>query len=232
MSSVAARWNLSPVVTRVAPFCVFAVFILAKEIYSHLSGDIGIRAYILVYTMQVTLAACAAAALYKSYDEIVWSELQNVKHLLLSTAAAVVVFGVWVTFGQHLLVMGSVQSPDLSEIQPDTFRFSFLALRFIGAVAVVPIIEELFWRSFLLRYFVNDNFTTVSMGHFTWFSFGCVSLLFGLEHTFVFSGIVAGCVYNLLMYRTKSLSHCIYSHALTNLFLSVYVLYTGAWSFW
>jgi len=232
MNNTVSISRSSPVVPRIAPFCIFAAFILSKEIHSALAGEIGLNAFLIIYMLQIALVSVTIYIFYRQYSEIVWNDLLNFKHVMLSTAAAILVFVVWVTFGQHLLVMGSTQSPDLSGIQPDALRFSFIAIRLIGAVIVVPVMEELFWRSFLLRYFVDANFSSVSIGQFTLFSFVCVSLLFGFEHTFVFSGIVAGCAYNLLLYRTKSLSQCIYAHALTNLLLSGYVLYTGEWYFW
>ncbi|MGA7827253.1 MAG: CPBP family glutamic-type intramembrane protease [Geobacteraceae bacterium] len=56
--------------------------------------------------------------------------------------------------------------------------------------------------------------------------------MFGLEHNLFLAGIMAGIAYNLLLYRTKSLSACILAHGLTNLALGIYVLQTGKWYFW
>jgi CAAX prenyl protease-like protein len=57
-------------------------------------------------------------------------------------------------------------------------------------------------------------------------------VLFGLEHNFILAGVMAGIAYNLLLYRTKSLAHCILAHAVTNLALAIYVITTGKWQFW
>ena len=54
------------------------------------------------------------------------------------------------------------------------------AIRIFGAVVVVPVMEELFWRSFLMRYIVTPQFTTVRLGTFTPLSFGATVVLFGL----------------------------------------------------
>ena len=45
---------------------------------------------------------------------------------------------------------------------------------------VVPVMEELFWRSFLLRYLVHPDFASVPLGSFTWGSFLVATALFGL----------------------------------------------------
>jgi len=232
MDDAAPAQKYSQMIPRIVPFCIFAAFILAKEVYSHVAGALPFEAFAVSYVLQVGMVAVSLFIYYGRYVEIAWAELRNAKDTLLSVGAALIVFGVWVTFGQHLLVFGSTNSPDFNAIQPEALRYSFMGVRLAGAVVVVPIMEELFWRSFAARYLVNEKFTSVPIGHFTLFSFAGTALLFGLEHTFVFSGIVAGCAYNLLLWRTRSLSQCIFSHALTNLLLSVYVLYTGNWQFW
>jgi hypothetical protein len=107
-----------------------------------------------------------------------------------------------------------------------------IAVRLIGAAVVVPVMEELFWRSFLMRYLINPNFRSVPMGAFTWFSFMGVAIMFGLEHHRVIVGIIAGLLYNLLLIRQKKLKGVILAHGVTNLGLGIYVLLTGNWLFW
>ncbi len=104
--------------------------------------------------------------------------------------------------------------------------------RFLGAVIVVPIVEELFWRSFALRWIIDENFTTVPIGAFTWFSFLVIVLGFGFEHHRWLVGLAAGVIYNGLLYYKKDLSACVLAHAVTNLLLGVYVLLTQQWNFW
>jgi len=58
------------------------------------------------------------------------------------------------------------------------------------------------------------------------------TVLFGFEHNLWLAGMMAGAAYNLILYYTKSISQCITAHAVTNLCLGSYVLYTGRWQFW
>jgi CAAX prenyl protease-like protein len=111
-------------------------------------------------------------------------------------------------------------------------RSVLIAFRIAGASLVVPLMEELFWRSFLLRYLIKTDFTTVAVGTFTWGSFAAVAVLFGLEHDFIIAGIMAGVAYNLLAVYTRSIAQCVLSHGVTNLVLGIYVLTTGKWQFW
>ena len=107
-----------------------------------------------------------------------------------------------------------------------------IAVRLIGAVVVVPIMEELFWRSFLLRYIINPDFNKVALGTFSWFSFAAVVILFGVEHHRVIQGMIAGVIYTILLIRQKNLRGCIIAHGVTNLGLGIYVLATQSWEFW
>ena len=105
----------------------------------------------------------------------------------------------------------------------------WIAVRMAGAVIVVPIMEELFWRGFLLRLFVGRYFEKVELGEFTWFSCFMVAGLFALAHPWYISAFVCALFYNWLLYKTKSIKACIVAHALTNLLLWVYILLFDAW---
>jgi CAAX prenyl protease-like protein len=124
-----------------------------------------------------------------------------------------------------------------SEFNPYTFGkgwivYTLIAFRLMGAAVVVPIFEELFWRSFALRWLIKEEFTSVPIGAFTWFSCTVIVLGFGFEHHRWFVGILAGILYNALLYYKKNVSDCIIAHAVTNLLLGIYVLVTQQWTFW
>jgi len=107
----------------------------------------------------------------------------------------------------------------------------WIAFRLLRMAVVVPVMEELFWRSFLIRYLINPHFKQVPIGAFSWLSFGATVLFFGAEHHLWVVGLIAGAIYNLLLYRTLSLFSCIVAHAVTNLVLGIYVLITHEWMY-
>jgi uncharacterized protein len=105
--------------------------------------------------------------------------------------------------------------------------------RAIRAVILVPIIEELFWRGWMMRWLVDANFTKVALGAFTPLAFGVTALLFASEHGAYWEvGLLAGLAYNWWMVRTRSLGDCILAHGVTNGLLSGYVLLKGQWQYW
>ncbi|MBD3290358.1 CAAX prenyl protease-related protein, partial [candidate division KSB1 bacterium] len=121
---------------------------------------------------------------------------------------------------------------DPTEVSHLPLRYLVIIFRVLGAALVVPIFEELFWRSFLARWIIQTDFKKVQIGYFTPLSFVIISLFFGIEHHRWLVGIAAGILYNWLLYKEKKLLPCIIAHLVTNLLLASYVLITSQWSYW
>jgi CAAX prenyl protease-like protein len=85
-----------------------------------------------------------------------------------------------------------------------------------------------------LRYLINEKFTEVPIGTFSWLSFGIVTVVFGFTHSRPdwVAALVTGALYNLVAYRTRSLTSCVVAHALTNLLLGAWIMATRQWGFW
>lgn len=109
-----------------------------------------------------------------------------------------------------------------------------IVTRIAVAITAVPIVEELFWRGFLLRAFIKwEDFDRVPLGAFTWFSLIGTALLSTVQHPDNWAvSIVLWIGWNALMVWKRSLACLMYTHALTNLLLYVYVVYRGDWIFW
>ncbi len=108
-----------------------------------------------------------------------------------------------------------------------------LLLRMFRAVAIVPVVEEMFWRGWLMRWLIRSDFTAVPLGTWSAQSFWCVAVLFALEHGPYWDvGLAAGALYNWWMLRTRSLGDLMISHAATNACLSAYVIWSGRWEYW
>ena len=107
-------------------------------------------------------------------------------------------------------------------------------LRMSVAVIAVPVVEELFWRAFLLRALIQWNdFERVPLGRFTWFSFVGTSLLSTLQHPDNWGvSILCWMVFNGVFYWTRSILCVVLLHGVTNLVLYAMVLRVRDWSFW
>ena len=226
------RYQISDTLARIIPFAGFMVFIGVEEALRFLRshGLVGFsdQSFYLLYPIKTVTAAFLLFWLYRRFFELNWRELGRLSDTLLSVLLGLVVFVLWInmdwSFGAPSPTKGVGFNPGL--------RYGLIFFRLAGAVLVVPLMEELFWRSFILRYLVDNDFMKIRIGHFTWFSCLVSAILFGLEHHLIFAGIMAGLAYNLLLYRTKSIVQCVLAHAVTNLALGVYVLVSGKWMFW
>ncbi len=157
------------------------------------------------------------------------------KRTVFTLLIAILVLFIWIS--PQMLFR---QPPRFTGFDPTIFKdrpalyWTDVTARFIRLAVVVPCMEEVFWRGFLLRYLVREDFESVPPNTFTWFSFGVVSAGFSLEHTRPDwpAALLTGALFNLVYYRTRSLSSCILAHAVANFLLGIYIMRTGQWGFW
>jgi len=204
----------------------FAIFILLTEISKHFPE----QAY-LFYSLKAVLVGGLLFFWRHIYQEL-WVKARW-RDLLLGVWVGLGVLAFWVGAEPLFPALGQARG-----FAPQEFGLGPLGtwvvvfFRLAGAVLVVPIMEELFWRSFLMRYLINKNFYEVPLGSYTHFSFWAVAVLFALEHFRIVPGLVAGVAYGGLLCLTKNLRVPILAHAVTNLGLGIYVLLTHQWQFW
>ncbi len=151
------------------------------------------------------------------------------------------VFALWIApdllfpgYRQGLLFSNSVVGHLHSSIQSSALRDPWvLAWRTIRAVIIVPVVEELFWRGWLMRWLISTDFRRVPLGAYSPFAFVVTALLFASEHGSYWDvGLLTGIIYNAWMVRSKSVASCILMHAVTNGLLSAYVIATAQWQYW
>jgi exosortase E/protease (VPEID-CTERM system) len=111
-------------------------------------------------------------------------------------------------------------------------RILWWSLRFLGAVTVVPIVEELAFRGFLQRRIMAEDFTTIEFTELKPLAVAGSALAFGVLHQNWVGGIVAGIAYSLAASRRGDLRDAMLAHAVTNLLLAIWTLGTGQWGLW
>jgi len=162
-------------------------------------------------------------------------------HWGASVLVGIAVFVIWIgpdllwpDYRSHWLFENPLTGAAASSISVRTrMSTTFLLFRVAGSAVVVPIIEELFWRAWLMRYLISRRFETLPLGAFTASAFWVSALLFASEHGPYWDvGLAAGVLYNWWMVRTRSIADCILAHATTNACLAAYVVYYGQWQYW
>jgi CAAX prenyl protease-like protein len=162
-------------------------------------------------------------------------------HWLGSALIGVVVFALWIApetvwpdYRQHWIFNNGLTGAPVSSV-PDVWRNlpMVLIFRAVRSVLLVPIIEELFWRGWLMRWLIATEFRRVPLGTYSRYAFWVTAVLFASVHGSYWEvGLVAGVIYNWWMVRTRSLGDCIMAHAVTNGLLSLYVVTQGQWQYW
>jgi len=219
--------------SRILPFASFMAFVGVEELARLMSaqGLLVLPSTFLyyLYPCKVICTTALLACFWGEYRELSWYWGKD-RLWPASCLLGLVTFLLWINMDWTLAGTSAGFNPQLLPSGP--IRLLLTMFRVGGAVLVVPLMEELFWRSFLLRYLINADFESVPLGKFTWGSFLVSSLLFGLEHHLFWAGVLAGALFSALLYRTRSLTQCVLAHTVTNLALAGYVLGTGRWEFW
>ncbi len=211
----------------IAPFAIFLLFLAAAP-QRFLSAQVEAPLWVLVLAIVCYLCWPRELSLRPRFP-------------VASFVVGLVVFVLWI--GPDVLVPGYRNSPLFSNsimghlhssMQPADLRSPWvLTWRTIRAVLIVPIVEELFWRAWLMRWLINPDFKKVALGAYTVISFWVTAALFSSEHGPYWDvGLLTGVIYNAWMIRTKSIADCILMHATTNAALSAYVLATSQWQYW
>lgn len=224
------------VLSRVLPFAAFMTCVGLEELFRFLlsHGFVSFSSTVFLYTYPVRMILVAGLLFYyrHHYTELQLVDLFKLPMLLLSVFFGGLVFFVWITLSDPVQ-MGLTKAPGYNPLLlPPLLQIPLICIRVFSAVVVVPVMEELFWRSFLIRYLINQDFKAVPLGQYTLSSFLITVIFFGFEHHLILAGMAAGFLYNLLLYRTKSLMQCVLAHGVTNMILACYVVYFHRWDLW
>lgn len=216
-----------PAVPYVAPFALF-IAILAVKSYLPVSES----AVYAIWTVAIGIA------LLWFSRHVLDFRLRNPLGTIL---IGVAVFLIWIGpdvlapgYHSHWLFQNRVTGQlSISITEAGRVDLVTVILRVVRAVALVPMVEELFWRAFLMRWLINPHFENVPLGKYAPGAFWITAFLFASEHGPYWDvGLAAGAIYNYWLIRTRSLGDVIWAHAITNGALSAYVILAHKWAYW
>jgi len=209
---------------RILPFLVYLLFIVVADLLTQAGA--GAAALRWLYPVKIAVVTCLLVVFLPQYEELKTSRPAP----LLALAAGVLVFVLWISLNARWMQVGS--SAGYDPRVDGALYWPLIAIRLAGAALVVPVMEELFWRSFLLRWIAAPAFQSVAPRTVGLKSFMLTMVLFGVEHNLWLAGMVAGAVYGLLYMRTGNLWNAILAHGVTNGVLGIWIIYTGNWTYW
>jgi CAAX prenyl protease-like protein len=220
-----------PVGARAIPFVVFVVLTFAQ-------GSVPSPGQYWLYLVKVLVAGWLLWVARRAIAELRWAISGE------AVVAGVAVFVMWVGLDALLIQIGfrgsypklnfggSAWNPVATFGAGTVAAWFFIGVRLIGSAVLVPMLEEVFFRSFLYRYVEKPDFLSVPLRHFSWRALLITSVIFGLEHREWLAGILAGLTYQALVLRKGRIGDAITAHAITNLLLGLWVVGKGAWQFW
>ena len=227
--AVAGASGSSPTFARILPFALYIAFLAAgPSLREALPAGWDDR---WLYALQIGLVIIALTWHARAYEEL-RALAPGRRDALVALAVGIAVFVLWIRLDSS----GPMQNEPGAGFDPRTpsgdIDWPLAGLRMIGAVAVVPIMEELFWRSFILRFIDSPDFLNLPPASASWRALAVSAVLFAVEHHQWLAGLVAGLAYGALYMRSRTLWSPILAHGATNLLLGIWVLITESWRFW
>lgn len=217
------QFSSSPEYPRIAPFFIFVLLTAGQ-------GQFGDASVYWVYLLKTLVGAWLVWEMWPFVAEMRWKVSGE------AVLMGVVVFVIWVGLDGYyprLSKLGNGWNPHDQFGDGSALAWFFVVVRVLGSSVVVPPIEEVFYRSFVYRYLVRQNFLTMNLGQFHGLSFFVTSAIFGLMHPDRWlAGVLCGLGYQWLVVRKNRLGDAMTAHAITNFLLGIWVAVRGDWSFW
>jgi uncharacterized protein len=218
----------SPIYARFVPFFIFCVITTAGALF-------GVDGKFWMYALKVFVGAWLIWEMRAFVPEMRWAVSWE------AIVVGILVFVMWVGFDPYYPMNTLLFTPTKESIWNPFERFgegsalawALICIRIVGMTLIVPPLEEVFYRSFLYRYFVRIDFEQMPFRRFHPTSFIITSTLFGLMHFEWLPGILCGMAYQWLTIRKDRLGDAMTAHAITNFLLGVWVVWKGgsAWKF-
>lgn len=230
-----------PLIARALPFFLFMA-LLALRAGLPADGSAGVDPR-WIYGLTVLLVGASLVWFWRAYVEL--HQMPALKDVALAVVVGLLVYVLWVNLDADwmqtdkllpMLGLAAGASGAAAVFVPldaqGQIMWPLVAVRWIGAALLVPIMEELFWRSFLMRWVDDPGFQRVDPRSVSMRAVLVSTFAFMLVHTLWLAAIVAGLAYAWLYKKTGSLWVPVISHAVTNGVLGVHVVQTGQWHYW
>jgi exosortase E/protease (VPEID-CTERM system) len=169
------------------------------------------------YVIKVLAMAFALAAFLPVYCARLFWRIDA-----LAVAAGIAIGLLWIAFGL----------PDSTSLPLNTALVSlpfgiwlgWVLVRLVGTVLLVPVVEELMFRGYVLERFSHNSLLMKAVG------LAISTGLFAVMHQRWVLATCAGLVYGVLYLRSHRVTDSIVAHSISNAMIGFYALATAQWS--
>lgn len=203
-------WRDDWLAARIIPFAAFMVAALLLSTFTE-TPDVW-------YIVKVAAMAGALALFLPLYKNLTW-RLDP-----LAVAGGVAIAILWLAVSVNTSAGGKPIAATLSAM-PATLAAAWVALRLAGTIVLVPMVEELFFRGYILERLDSRGGTLTRL-----VALAVSTGLFALLHERWLLAAAAGLVFGLIYLRRRQLSDAIAAHATSNALIAAYALATADWS--
>ena len=235
-----------PTIAFVAPFVIFLVLVQFYPSFSEhqqLSTNALAPSTTQYIWMLVAQIAIAVSLLFYFWD-------LYLKHFPLKFSSLGIVVGVvgifiWVGLchleleKSLLAAIGIKSGPTRPAFNPfehlpnTVWQGLFLIPRFTILALIVPLVEEIFLRGWLVRYVEDLDWESVKFSSLGWTALIAPTIYGVATHPGeVLAAIAWFSLVTWLMTKTQNLWDCVVAHAVTNLLLGIYVICFEQWHLW
>ena len=216
---------------RIAPFALF-IALLALRGAAPVDGSWWGLDPRWIYGLTVLLVGALLLLFWRDYGELARQTWPGASEALLAVAVGVAVFALWIELDAPWMMFGEPSAGFVPLRADGSIDWPLAVVRLLGAAVLVPLMEELFWRSFLMRWLQAPIFEGVDPTRVGLKAVVLSTFVFVLAHTLWLAAVVAGLAYAWLYVRSGKLWLPVIAHAVTNGLLWVWVIATGNWQFW
>ena len=185
-----------------------------------------------LYALNLLLVGGMLLAWWRDYGELARQNWPTLAELALSVAVGLLVFVLWIRLDAPWMQIGEPSAAFVPVDAQGRLDWPLITVRWLGAALLVPVMEELFWRSFLMRWLQQPVFEGVDPRRVGFKAVLLSTFVFMLAHPLWLAAILAGLAYALIYRRTGKLWTAVIAHAVTNGALGIWVVQTGQWQVW
>lgn len=217
---------------RIAPFATLLAFYALRGAWPSLSGSASSWDARWLAPLGALCAALLLAAHWRHYAELSCQNSPTWREATYAAGAGVGVFALWIMLDEPWMRIGLPVFVFRPVNAHGELMWSLLLTYWLATMTLLPLAQELFWRSFLMRRLQAPAFEAVAVQDVGVRAVVISSMLCMLTHPLWLAGLFCAVVSAWLYIRSGKLWLPVIAHGVTNGLFGAWVVLNGTWAYW